>query len=186
MNLLETIMQAQGGGALRGLAENFGLDERAAQSAVRQLLPALSSGLKRNASSPTGLEGLLGALERDNHDQYLEEPERLGRQETVSDGNAILGHLLGSKDVSRRVAGRASDNTGLPVDLLKRMLPIVATMAMGALSKNTAQRGIQRRAAVQRQGAGDLMSMLTPMLDADGDGSMADDLFGMASKFLSR
>ena len=185
MNLLETIMQAQGGGALKGLAQNFGLDEGAAQSAVKMLLPALSSGLKRNASSPSGLEGLMGALEKGNHNQYLDEPERLGRQETVSDGNAILGHLLGSKDVSRRVAGRAADGTGLPVDLIKKMLPVVATMAMGALSKNTAQSGIQGRAAGQRQG-GDIMGMLTPMLDADGDGSMADDLLGMASKFFSR
>jgi len=68
---------------------------------------------------------------------------------------------------------------------LKLMLPMVATMAMGALSKNTAQQGIQRQAATNMP-ANDLMGMLTPMLDADGDGSMADDLLGMASKFFSR
>lgn len=184
MNLLETILQTQGGGAVRGLAQNFGVDENSALSAVQQLLPALSSGLKRNAASPNGLQALLGALDGGAHDQYLEQPERLRRPETVSDGNSILSHLLGSKDVSRRVADRASNQTGLPVDMLKKMLPVVATMAMGALSKNTAQQGIRSRSAAAP--GGDLLGMLTPMLDADGDGSMADDLLGMASKFLSR
>jgi hypothetical protein len=81
------------------------------------------------------------------------------------------------------VADRAAGNTGLPVDLMKKMLPVVASMAMGALSQNTAQKGIQRRSAAREQ-SGDLMSMLTPMLDSDGDGSVADDLLGMASKFF--
>ncbi|MBI1353128.1 MAG: DUF937 domain-containing protein [Acidobacteria bacterium] len=185
MNLLETILEAQGGGAVRGLAQNFGIDERQATAAIQQFLPALSSGLKRNVGSEGGLQALLGALEKGSHDQYLQQPERLTRPETVSDGNAILGHLLGGKDVSRQVAGNAAASTGLPVDLLKQMLPIVATMAMGALSKNTAQQGIQSRAAAQ-QPANDLLGMLTPMLDADGDGSVADDLLGMAAKFFSR
>ncbi len=41
----------------------------------------------------------------------------------VSDGNNILGHILGSKDVSRAVADRASANTGIDSGMLKQMLP---------------------------------------------------------------
>ena len=186
MNLLETILQAQGGGAVRGLAQSFGVDEGQAQSALKSLLPALSTGLKRNVGSEGGLEALLGALEQGSHHEYLDQPQRLGRPETAQDGNSILGHLLGSKDVSRSVAGRASQQTGLSSDLLKKMLPVVATMAMGALAKNTSQRGIQNRAAVRQQPANDLLGMLTPMLDADGDGSAVDDLFSIAGKFFSR
>jgi hypothetical protein len=185
MNLLETILSASGGAPVRGLAQNFGLEENQASSALQALLPALSSGLKNNVASSGGLESLLGALSKGNHQQYLEQPNRLGQTETVQEGNAILGHLLGSKDVSRQVASRASSQTGLPVDMLKKMLPLVATMAMGALSKNTAQQGIQRSSAAAMPG-GDLMGMLGPMLDADGDGSVADDLLGLAGKFFSR
>ena len=72
-----------------------------------------------------------------NHDQYIENPQMLGRPETVQDGNAILGHLFGSKDVSRAVASHASQKSGIGADLLKKMLPLVATMAMGSLSKQT-------------------------------------------------
>lgn len=185
MNLLDTILSASGGAPVRGLAQNFGLEESQASGVLKALLPALSSGLKNNVASSGGLESLLGALSGGNHKQYLEEPTRLGQPSTVQDGNSILGHLLGSKDVSRQVASRASSQTGLPVDLLKKMLPVVATMAMGALSQNTAQKGIQRSSAAAMPG-GDLMSMLGPMLDADGDGSVADDLLGLAGKFFSR
>ncbi len=183
MNLLDTILSASGGGAMRGLAQSFGLDEGQASGALKALLPALSSGLKNNASSAGGLESLLGALAGGNHQRYLDDPGQLGQAGTVTDGNAILGHLLGSKDVSRRVASHASSQTGLPTDLLKKMLPVVASMAMGALSKNTAQKGIRSASAAP---GGDLMGLLGPMLDADGDGSVADDLLGLAGKFFSR
>ena len=52
-------------------------------------------------------------------------------------GNGILGHLLGSKDVSREVASRAAAQTGLSADVLKRMLPLAATLMMGAFSKHS-------------------------------------------------
>ncbi|MCB1019117.1 MAG: DUF937 domain-containing protein [Bryobacterales bacterium] len=185
MNLLETILGASSGAPVRGLAQSFGLSENQASSALQALLPALSGGLKNNVASPGGLESLLGALAGGDHSQYLADPSRLGQASTVQDGNAILGHLLGSKDVSRQVASNASSQTGLPVDMLKKMLPVVATLAMGALAKNTADKGIQRSSAAAMPG-GDLMSMLGPMLDADGDGSIADDLLGLAGKFFSR
>ena len=185
MNLLDTILSAQNGAPVRGLAQSFGLEESQATSALKALLPALSGGLKNNVASDGGLESLLGALAGGGHQSYLDEPSRLGQPQTMLDGNAILGHLLGSKDVSRNVASHASSQTGLPVDLLKKMLPVVATLAMGALSRNTAQKGIQGRSAAAIPG-GDLMGMLGPMLDADGDGSIADDLLGLAGKFFSR
>ena len=96
---------------------------------------------------------------------------------TVADGNAILGHILGSKDVSRSVAAQASQQTGIGSDLLKQMLPVVATMAMGYLSKQTASGNVQQEG---------LLGMLTPMLDSNRDGSVMDDVLGMASRFFQK
>lgn len=182
MNLLETILSAQGGGAVRGLAQNFGLQESQATGALQQLLPALSSGLKRNTASSGGLEGLMGALTKGNHQQYIDDPSKLSQPETVKEGNGILGHLLGSKDVSRQVASRAASQTGLDSGVLKRMLPVVATMVMGSLSKNTASAGLQ--SAAPGGSASGVLGMLTPMLDADKDGSAVDDVFDMAKKLF--
>lgn len=135
LNLLDMLSGPAGRGAVAQMGQQFGLDERQASQAVAALLPALSSGLKRNVSQPGGLEALVGALGSGHHQQYLDQPETLARPETVQDGNAILGHLLGSKDVSRAAAARASQRTGLSDGLLKQMLPLVATMVMGSLSK---------------------------------------------------
>ena len=156
---------------------------------------------------------MLGALQNGNHEQYLENPQMLGQQQTVNDGNAILGHLFGSKDVSRAVAGHAAKKTGIGADVLKKMLPLVATMAMGSLSKQTRQPSMKSALAGlamqhlmggQKSGLGYILGAVTgannrqrqqaqqthqqgmgiigKLLDADGDGSMMDDVLRMAMK----
>ena len=135
MDLLSMLLDASGGQGVRQLAGNFGLNEEQTKSAVSSLLPALGQGLARNATSPGGIESLMGALASGGHERYMDNPETLGSEDTIRDGNGILGHILGSKDVSRQVAGNAAAQTGIGVDILKKMLPVVAAMAMGALSK---------------------------------------------------
>lgn len=219
INLLDMIMSAQGGQTAQTAGAQLGLNQQQSQSAIAALLPAISSALKQNTASPQGLAGLLGALQGGQHEQYLENPQMLGQPQTVNDGNAILGHLFGSKDVSRAVAGRAAEQTGIGSDVLKKLLPLVATMAMGSLSKQTkaptmqsaltgmamqhlmgggnqsAGGGLggilsavlggkakqQRQAVAQQQQAHQNgMGMIGKMLDADGDGSMMDDILKMA------
>src|SRR6056297_543114 len=129
-----------------------------------------------------GAVNQLAALQNGSHRRYIEDPARLASDETVRDGKGILGHLLGSKDVSRRVAADAAQETGIDVGKLKQMLPLVAAMAMGSLSKEGADGGAFREE--QGGGSGGLGGLLSGMLDGDRDGSVTDDLFGMAKKFL--
>lgn len=183
MNLLETLLQAQGGGLVQQMAQKFGLDESQAGSAISALLPALAGGLQNNISQPGGLDGLLGALTSGNHAKYIDDPSALANPEAVQDGNGILGHLLGSKDASRAVATQAAAQTGIGADILKGMLPMVATMVMGSLSKNAATSNLQAGAAAP---GGGMMGMLSGFLDTNKDGSIADDVLGMAQKFFSK
>lgn len=136
MNLLESILTAQNGQAIDEIGNRFGLDRSQAEAAVKELLPAMSSGLKRQAASGDGLRSLAAAVERDSHDRYLDNPDLLRSEEATMEGNGILGHLLGSKDASRAVAERASQNTGLSSGLLKQILPVLASLAMGAVARN--------------------------------------------------
>jgi hypothetical protein len=179
MDLLQTVLNAQGGAAVDELARSLGLGKGETISAVEQLLPALAAGLQRNATNPSGLDGLMGALAGGRHQQYLDNPSTLDAPATIADGNGILGHILGSKDVSRDVAARASAQTGISADVLKRMLPLLATLAMGALSKGTAA----SRGTASGGDAG-IFGMLGPLLDSNRNGSMADDVIGMLGKFL--
>lgn len=212
MNLLDMIMSAQGGASAQQAGAQLGLNQQQSQSAIAALLPAISSALKQNTANPQGLAGLLGALQGGQHEQYLDNPQMLGQPQTVNDGNAILGHLFGSKDVSRAVAGHAAQKTGIGADVLKKLLPLVATMAMGSLSKQTkaptmqsaltgmamqhlmggqkksglgailgavtGSNGRQQRQAQQTHQQG--MGIIGKLLDADGDGSMMDDVLRMA------
>lgn len=182
MDLLNMLMSAGGGNALQQLSRNFGLSPEQTSAAVSNLLPALGAGLARNARQPGGLEALLGALSSRKHENYLERPEVLGSDEAVADGNGILGHILGSKDVSRGVARNAAARTGIGEDVLKKMLPMVAAMAMGMLSKQNTGAGFQAPGAASG-GLGDLLGSL---LDSDKDGSVLDDVLGMASKFFKK
>ncbi len=182
MSLLKTILEAQSGGAVGQLAKQFGLNSGQTNSALAQLIPALAGGLKNNVNQG-GLGSLLSALNKGNHSQYLDDPNGLSSQGTVNDGNSILGHLLGSKDVSRKVAASAASQTGIDPSILKKMLPIVATMVMGSLGKQSSTGGALASllGGGQSQGSG-AANLLTSFLDADGDGSMVDDLLGKLLK----
>ena len=206
--LLDLLAGAQAQPAKQQLGQQFGLSEDMTQQAMAALIPALAAGLKSNASKPGGVEALLDALNQGNHGQYLDQPSLLGRTETRDDGNGILGHLLGSKDLSRSVASQAAEKTGLDSKLLQQMLPIVATMVMGSLSKRSEEPdtvsqlagmlgggqassggglggllaglfgGGRQRQAPQNDGLG----LLGALFDADRDGSAMDDIFQMVLK----
>jgi hypothetical protein len=183
MDLLSMLLNQGGGGAVRQLAENFGLSENQAVSAISSLLPALGQGLARNASTPGGLDSLLVALAGGGHQRYLEDPSVLEQEDTVRDGNGILGHILGSKDVSRQVAQQAAERTGVGADILKKMLPVVATMIMGNLSRQTAS---AQSSAQASPAADNLMGMLGQFLDSNRDGSIVDDVLGIASRLFRK
>jgi hypothetical protein len=183
MDLLNMLLNQGGGQAVSQLANNFGLNESQVASALSNLVPALGQGLARNASTQGGLDSLLGALTGGQHQRYLEDPSILNQADSISDGNSILGHVLGSKDVSRQVAQQASEKTGIGVDILKKMLPMVATLAMGALSRQTAN---AQNAGPGVSASGGLTSILGSFLDSNRDGSIADDVLGMASRFFKK
>jgi hypothetical protein len=181
MDLLQAILNAQGGGAVQKLADQFGLGEGETVSALQSLLPAIAGGMQRNVQQEGGLESLMGALMNGNHQRYVDEPEAIDPEAMREDGNGILGHLFGSKEVSRQVADHASAQTGLGSGLLKQMLPVVAAMAMGALSKQASGNSM---AAAPPSGGGGILDMISPLLDQNRDGSSADDVLGFVSRMF--
>jgi hypothetical protein len=184
MNILDSIMNAGDGAAVRQLGSQFGLDDAQAASALSALVPALSAGLSRNAQSPDGLGGLLGALAGGGHQRYIDDPSVLADAGTTADGNGILAHVFGSKEVSRQVASQAGAQAGLSPELMKRMLPLVATLVMGAMSRRAAASG--GASSMTSPGAGGVLEMLTGSLDQNRDGSALDDITGMIGRALGR
>lgn len=183
MNLIEMLMSGGGDAAVGQLGSRFGLNQNQTMAALQHLVPALGNGLQRNVASEGGLENLLGALAGGKHSQYIDNPELLQNTETTQDGNSILGHLLGSKEASREVAANASAQTGIGAEVMKQMLPLVATMVMGSLSKQSGQAGFLGGGGAAPQAEG-FLGMLTPLLDSNRDGSVADDVLGMIGRYM--
>ena len=190
--------------AIDEISRTFDLDETSARAAVDELIPALSRGMRRNTETGRGMDELLEALRTGEHAKYVERPGTLSSPGAKEEGDGILGHLFGSKEVSREVARRASERTGVSDSVLRRMLPMLAAAAMGALSKGVLGGGLVgavggavggalghafgdgAKAAppkADRAGAGGLIGSL---LDADRDGSVWDDVLGLAVRGLRR
>ena len=110
-SIMDLLNAPQAAGARQQLSQQLGLSEQQTNQTIAALLPALAAGLASNAQKPGGVEALLGALSKGSHEQYLDQPGSLAQPGSIADGNAILGHLLGSKDMSRAVAGAAAKKT---------------------------------------------------------------------------
>jgi hypothetical protein len=184
VDILNTIINAQDGAAVRQLGAQLGLGEEQTASALSALVPVLAAGFQRNLQSEGGLAGLVSALSAGHHQQYIENPATLRDQAAVAEGNGILRHVLGSKDVSREVASRAADRTGVSADLMKQLLPLAATLMMGAFARNAD--AATSTPAGPAGAEGGIADMLGPLLDRNRDGSILDDMAGMAGRFFNR
>jgi hypothetical protein len=180
-------------GGLQSMARELGVSESQAATGADALIPAILGGFKKQATSqPGGIEGLGGLLGQLGGDGLLDNV--LAPQPTdVSRGNDVLGQIFGSKDVSRAVAQNAAAQSGLEPSLLKKMLPMLAMLVTGYMSRQ------QGQAAPAADGLGSLLGGLfgsqaggapgtgpglASMLDLDGDGNALDDVMQMVGKGL--
>ena len=137
MPLFDMLNNADNGKAMELMARQYGLTQQQVQLATEALLPAFSQGLKRNASDPYGVGGFIQAMASGNHARYFDNANQALGPDGMADGNGILGHLFGSKDLSRAVAAQAAQSTGIAQSILQQMLPALASMIMGGLFKQS-------------------------------------------------
>ena len=171
MPIAEYLTGPQAKGAITAMSKAEGLDADQVQAAIAAVTPLLVQGIERNTLSRGGLADLVSAMGDGHHEAYLQHPELIGSPAMIADGNNILGHILGGPEQSRRLASRAAATSGLSEGLLKQLLPIIAAILMGALSKQT------------KGGLGDILSKLpgglpgsgTPVpRGGDSDGGLGD------------
>lgn len=194
----QNILDMLGGPAgIAQMAREMGVDPSMVQQGATALLPAVLGGFRNQvAAQPQGLEGLMGMLGGMGGGALLDSV--LAPQPTpVAEGNAVLGQIFGSKDVSRTVATQAATQTGVSADLLKKMLPMVAMAAAGFMSKQASAGSAAAPSAGGGLGGllGQVMGGLTgsggqpqaggmgglmQMLDANGDGNPLDDIMRLA------
>lgn len=198
MNIADILARS---GGLQSMARELGINEEQAATGAEALLPAILGGFKKQTQAqPGGLQDLGGMLGRLGGGSLLDNV--LSQEPTDIDrGNAVLGEVFGSKDVSRAVAQNAASSTGLDPALLKKMLPMLAMMVAGLMAKQSGPQPIPSGSGEAGSPGGlggvlgDLLGRkpadaggrtgpggLASMLDLDRDGNPLDDILRMVGK----
>lgn len=170
MDLVEMLIRSQGNQNLSDLGRQFGLDEAQTRAALEQLAPVVAAGVRRNAESDEGLASLARELQGGQFARYANEPAEPQLNDATQAGNQILEQIFGSKDVSRGVANQAADLSGIGSAVLKKMLPVIAAMIIGNLTKGMMGGGASAPAPAPRREAstGGLDDMLRDVLGGGG------------------
>ncbi|MGH1418348.1 MAG: DUF937 domain-containing protein [Hyphomicrobiaceae bacterium] len=134
-SIIDTLKGAQDGQLFKNVARQFDSPTDQTEVVIATVVKELADKIDLNTLSNGGLSDLIRALGEGHHQDYLDNPEAITGPEVQSDGNAILSHITGSKHASRRLAARAARETEVDAGTIENMLPVVAAMMMGGLSK---------------------------------------------------
>jgi hypothetical protein len=154
-NLFDIMRNAQGGAGIDAMARQFGLAPDQAQKAVEALLPAFALALQRSAMNPAALSQLFASLGGGHYARFFENPAQAFSPQARSEGDDLLARIFGSPEVSRQVAQQAAAMAGVGTEVMRQMMPVMATTLMGGMSQKAAT-----------QGMGDLFARMAAMFHA--------------------
>ena len=180
MGLVDLLLQAGGGDLLGQVAKKANTDTKGAEDLLKNLGSAMFGQVKgRVESSKHDSSGLEDLLKDSKYANMLDEPSRHYNDPKMKDhGNVLLDYITGSKEGSREIASQVSKKTGFDVSIIKGLLPMLAPLIIGSLGKGMFGGG---SSSSNNESAG---GMLMNMLDFDNDGSVIDDVAGLAMKYI--
>jgi hypothetical protein len=168
MNILETMLSAGGGGIVKQLAGQFGINADQATAVTSALLPALAGGLKEKMESGDS-SGITKLINSGSLTQFADNPANLATPAALEQGKTLLSSIFGSGDTSDLISAVA-EKVGLGSGLVRAILPIGATLLGSFLSKKAA--------------AGDNVNDTLGQLASVGHSGLMDAVRGLASKVL--
>ncbi|MCJ7465577.1 MAG: DUF937 domain-containing protein [Maribacter sp.] len=186
--LLDLLNSPMGKQLINGVATQTGQPENKTADVLSMAMPLILGAMKKNVSSPQGAQGLMGALSSKHDGSIL---DNLGglfgggvEQSVVDDGAGILGHVFGNKQP--QIENALSQKSGLDTDSIANILKIAAPIIMGFVGRQTAQSNVKDAGGMNTL-LGSMLggqpkqnqSLIMSLLDADGDGSVLDDVAGM-------
>ncbi|CAA0228544.1 DUF937 domain-containing protein [Tenacibaculum maritimum] len=186
--ILDLLNSDLGKTIISGVAGSTGQNTGKTSSVLTMALPVLMKAMQRNAATPEGAAGLMGALKK--HDGGI--LDNLGdlfgggvNDDVTQDGSKILNHVLGDKQqgVTQIIGQKAGIDSGSVANILKTATPLL----MGVLGQQSRQNNVNNSNQLNGLLGGLLggndtqqeQSFLEKILDADGDGSVIDDVAGM-------
>lgn len=187
--ILDLLNSDLGKSLVSGVAAETDQPQNKTHEVLTMALPVLMTAMKRNVSSPQGAQDLLSALNKDHDGSILNNLSGLfggGVDDSVkSDGSKILDHILGAKQPN--VEKAISLKSGIDANTVAQILKVAAPILMGLLGNQAKQKNVNNPGGLAGLLGGLLkgdspqheQSFLESILDADGDGSIMDDVAGM-------
>ncbi|MGZ0017866.1 DUF937 domain-containing protein [Yeosuana sp. AK3] len=187
--ILDLLNSDLGKTIISGVSNQTNQPQNKTQDVLTMALPVLMTAMKRNASTTQGAEGILSALGSKHDGSILENLGGLFEggvdSNVLDDGGKILGHVLGGKQ--QQVETALGAKAGIDAGSVAQILKVAAPLIMGYLGKQAKQQNVSSSSGVESLLGGLLgnnsqqqeQSFLESMLDADGDGSVIDDVAGM-------
>jgi len=190
MSLMDQLTNVVVGQMSQQAASKTGMDAGLAEKMMPMAMAALMGGLKKNASRPEGAEALARAL--DKHDgSLLNNISQLGQDDTLADGQKILGHILGGKQNQTQRA--LAKSAGVGEDQVGKLLAMAAPMVLASLGRAKREQGLdvsslaglvtEESVRAQKAAPSEIGGLMN-FLDQDGDGDFKDDLLEAAGKKL--
>ena len=187
--ILDLLGSNLGKSIISGVSGSAGTDESKTSAALTMALPVLMTAMKRNAATPKGAEGLMGALNGKHDGSILDNLGGLfggGVDDNVKqEGDKILSHVLGDKQSGvEKIIGEKS---GLDAASIANILKISAPILMGVVGRQSKQNNMNSSGDLSGMlgnfiGGNDMkeeQNFLEKILDAGGDGSVVDDVASM-------
>lgn len=187
--ILDLLSTEMGQTIIQGVSNETKQPEAKTKAVLTMALPVLIEAMKRNANTPEGGEGLMHALSSkhnggilDNLDSFFEggvnENDKL-------DGSKILGHILGNNTQS--VEKALGSKAGLNAKSIDQILKVAAPVLLGMIGKQANQTKAKNPTdltsilggLLTNNSSDNKQSFLMSILDANGDGSIMDDVAGM-------
>ena len=185
--LIDLLNSDLGKNLINNASSQLGENKVKTTSAISTALPLILGALKNNTATQKGAEGVLGALSNKHDGSILDNlTDVLGNKDILADGAGILGHIFNGKQ--QNVAKAVSTKSGIDMSSAMSLLKMLAPVIMGYLGKQSREKNIEDANGVDNllgnllgSGAQKEQSLVTQILDADGDGSVIDDIIGMAA-----
>ncbi|MDB5557525.1 MAG: hypothetical protein JWQ36_459 [Enterovirga sp.] len=140
VSLFDIVRQAQSGSAMSNMSRQFGLSPDQTQRAMEALLPAFTLAFQHSVQNPNTLAQLLDMMASGRYAPFFDMPGQFGQAQPS--GHEILDKLFGSPEASRQIAAQASMLTGIGSQVLQQMLPALAPVVMGGLSRYSTLEGM--------------------------------------------
>ncbi|MCI5050914.1 MAG: DUF937 domain-containing protein [Candidatus Pacebacteria bacterium] len=191
--IVENILQNLGNDGVEKIGVRAGLDSQTTEKLIKQFGPLIVSKMGTNAMSSDKLASLDTAITKDHDGSIFNNINDLVNPSVDTKGDKILSHIFGGSKstVTKAIADKSEVSEG-SAGAVMEMLGTLILGQIGKMKKESNDFDIsmlgdllsREKKNADEDKVNPLIELAKDFIDKDDDGSVTDDLLGMAKKFF--